>query len=406
MPSSDSINHISVGKMPQERLDNANVLIYSHDSFGLGHLRRCREIAHSLVERYKGLRVLILSGSPIIGSFDFRARVDFVRMPGVVKLRDGDYTSLNKHIDIQQTLSIRSTIITNTAKVFSPDLFIVDKEPLGLRGEVEETLRYFKSTKTRVVLGLRDIMDDPDDLKEEWARRNVGDAIDRYYDEVWVYGHELMGNPLLGVGLSDETMSRLKFTGYIMRNVPKTIGATTVLPQKPYFLVTAGGGGDGHQMIDWVLRAYESGESIPCDALIVLGPFMPLSSRNEFVKRITALENVTVRTFSADMEYLMQAASAVVSMGGYNTFCEVMSFDKKALLIPRSKPRKEQLIRAVKAKELGLLQYVDPDRGCQTNEMVAALNNLLANNKPSEAGISDMLHGLDSINDWVQDIVR
>jgi predicted glycosyltransferase len=25
------------------------VLIYSHDSFGLGHLRRCREIAHALV---------------------------------------------------------------------------------------------------------------------------------------------------------------------------------------------------------------------------------------------------------------------------------------------------------------------------------------------------------------------
>ena len=62
------------------------MLIYSHDTFGLGHLRRCRTIAHALVERYKGLSVLILSGSPIIGSFDFRARVEFVRIPGVIKL--------------------------------------------------------------------------------------------------------------------------------------------------------------------------------------------------------------------------------------------------------------------------------------------------------------------------------
>ena len=76
------------------------VLIYSHDTFGLGHLRRCRAIAHSLVEHDKDLSVLILSGSPIIGSFDFRARVDFVRVPGVIKLRNGEYTSLNLHIRV------------------------------------------------------------------------------------------------------------------------------------------------------------------------------------------------------------------------------------------------------------------------------------------------------------------
>ena len=115
---------------------DARVLIYSHDSFGLGHLRRCRTIAHSLVERFKQLSVLILSGSPIIGSFDFRARVDFVRVPGVVKLRNGEYTPLNLHLDIRETMSIRASIIQHTAEAFDPDLFIVDKEPVGLRGEL------------------------------------------------------------------------------------------------------------------------------------------------------------------------------------------------------------------------------------------------------------------------------
>jgi len=38
------------------------VLIYSHDTFGLGHLRRCRAIAHALVQPDPGLSVLILSG--------------------------------------------------------------------------------------------------------------------------------------------------------------------------------------------------------------------------------------------------------------------------------------------------------------------------------------------------------
>src|ERR1041384_5443590 len=76
------------------------VLIYSHDSFGLGHLRRCRAIAHALVDRFKGVSVLILSGSPIIGSFDFLPRVDFVRIPGVIKLHNGEYQSLGLHIEL------------------------------------------------------------------------------------------------------------------------------------------------------------------------------------------------------------------------------------------------------------------------------------------------------------------
>jgi len=144
-----------------EFLDSARLLIYSHDSFGLGHLRRCRAIAHSLVERYKGLSVLILSGSPIIADFDFRARVDFVRIPGVIKLYNGEYTSLGLHIDLGETLSIREAIIRNTTATFAPDLFLVDKEPLGLKGEMLDTLRMLKGTSTRVILGLRDIMDEP-----------------------------------------------------------------------------------------------------------------------------------------------------------------------------------------------------------------------------------------------------
>jgi hypothetical protein len=136
-----------------ERLNDARILIYSHDSFGLGHLRRCRAIAHAVVERFKGVSVLILSGSPIIGSFDFRSRVDFVRIPGVIKLSDGEYQSLGLHIDLEQTMEMRAAIIHQTALSFRPDLFIVDKEPLGLKGEVVPTLQMLKAQGTRLVLG-------------------------------------------------------------------------------------------------------------------------------------------------------------------------------------------------------------------------------------------------------------
>ena len=163
---------------------DGRVLIYSHDTMGLGHLRRCRAIAHSLVENFKQLSVLILSGSPIIGSFDFKARVDFVRVPGVIKLRNGEYTPLNLHLDIDQTLSMRASIIQHTAELFDPDIFIVDKEPVGLRGEVLETLKSLKRRGTRLVLGLRDVMDEPRLLEPEWQRKKAMPALRDLYDEI------------------------------------------------------------------------------------------------------------------------------------------------------------------------------------------------------------------------------
>src|SRR5215210_7007241 len=179
-----------------QRLEHARILMYSHDTFGLGHLRRCRTIAHSLVEHYRGLTVLIISGSTIAGAFDYRVRVDFVKVPSIIKLRNGEYTSLDRHTDLHDTLAMRQSIIRHTAESFQPDIFIVDKEPLGLRGELEETLSFLKTRGTTLVLGLREIMDAPDLLAAEWAERDVLRKIAAFYDMLWVYGPEGFHDPL------------------------------------------------------------------------------------------------------------------------------------------------------------------------------------------------------------------
>ncbi len=244
---------------------DGRILIYSHDTFGLGHLRRCRAIAHALVERYKQLSVLILSGSPIIGSFDFRARVDFVRVPGVVKLRNGEYTPLNLHLDIGEMLSMRASIIEHTADIFDPDLFIVDKEPVGLRGEVLPTLKALKRRGARLVLGLRDVMDEPRLLEPEWQRKKAMPALRDLYDEIWVYGLPQICDPLEGVALPRSVRQKMVYTGYLHREVPSH-GAPPRLPEianRPFLLVTTGGGGDGEALIVLVLRAYEHDPLLP-----------------------------------------------------------------------------------------------------------------------------------------------
>jgi len=375
------------------------VLIYSHDTFGLGHLRRCQTIAHALVEHFEHLSVLILSGSPIIGSFDFRSRVDFVRVPGVIKLRNGEYTPLNLHIDIERTLSMRASIIRHTADVFDPDIFIVDKEPLGLRGEVLDTLKLLKPRGTRLVLGLRDVMDEPRLLAPEWERKNAVPALRDFYDEIWVYGLPQICDPLEGISLPHSVRRKMIYTGYLAREAPRS-GANLRLPdiaQRPYLLVTTGGGGDGESLVDWVLRAYEHDPLLPYPALIVLGPFMNSDRQTEFIERAARLKRVETITFHNHLEALVKRAAGVVAMGGYNTFCEVLSLNKRALIIPRTVPRLEQFIRASRAADLGLVSMLADDGRHDPETMAAALRALPRRNLPSEVVVPGLLEGLENV---------
>jgi predicted glycosyltransferase len=379
--------------------NDGRILIYSHDTMGLGHLRRCRAIAHSLVERFKHVSVLILSGSPIIGSFDFRARVDFVRVPGVIKLRSGEYTSLNLHLDVEQTLKLRGSIIRHTAEMFEPDLFIVDKEPMGLRGEVLETLEMLKPRGTRLVLGLRDVLDEPRLLEPEWQRKNVLPALRELYDEIWVYGLPQICDPLEGVSLPISVRQKMVYTGYLHREVP-THGAPPRMPEitnRPYLLVTTGGGGDGEALIEWVLRAYEHDPLLPYPALLVLGPFMQPERQAEFMDRAARLKRVDAITFHSHLESLVARAAGVVAMGGYNTFCEVLSLDKRALIVPRTEPRQEQLIRASRAAELGLVSMLSDDGTYDPAVMAAALRLLPRQHRPSDIVVPGLLEGLDNV---------
>jgi predicted glycosyltransferase len=382
------------------RRHHKRVLIYSHDSFGLGHLRRCRAIAHSLVDADPAVSILILSGSPIIGSFDFRSRVDFVRVPGVIKLRNGEYVSLNLHINIDETLAMRSSIIRHTADIFDPDLLIVDKEPLGLRGEVRDTLDLLQRRGTALVLGLRDVMDDPEALESEWGRKQAIPALAEYYDEIWVYGLPQICDPLAGLPVPQSVRERMTYTGYLAR----TAGELQVAPEilgiidREFLLVTPGGGGDGEALIELVLAAYELDRDIPYPALLVFGPFMVPEHRAAFASRAARLDNVRAITFNARLESLMARAAGVVAMGGYNTFCEILSFDKRALIVPRTAPRLEQFIRTKRAAELGLLAMLSEQEGSDPRIMAAALRRLPQRQPPSAVLIPGLLDGMPAVN--------
>ncbi len=383
--------------MEIKRLEHVRILMYSHDTFGLGHLRRCRTIAHAIVERFKGVNVLIVSGSQIAGAFDFRARVDFVKIPSVIKLYNGEYDSIGEYIDLDDILEMRKLIIQRTAEAFQPDLFIVDKEPLGLRGELIPTLEMMRKQDTKTILGLRDVMDAPHLLEKEWSKNNITDKIQKYFDRVWVFGPSHFWNPLEGLKLPDGLEDKICYTGFLDRGVQLSQATDSHFLPDDYVLVTAGGGGDGSVLMEQVLAAREFDSRMDIPIVMVLGPFMKSESRERIRLRASSLANVTVIDFENRMEVLMQKAVAVVGMCGYNTFCEALSFDRKALYVPRMHPRQEQYIRASRGRELGLCEMLTPDEASIPRTLADALMQLQKISKPSKNLDASDLHGLDGV---------
>ncbi len=342
-----------------------NILMYSHDSYGLGHIRRTMAIAaHLLGPR---INILILTGSPIAGRFSFPEQIDFVRIPGMIKKTNEEYLPLSIKINARHALDIRKNIITATAKTFQPQLFIVDKEPLGLRKEVLPTLKWLQRCRpnTRAILGLRDIMDDAVTVKKDWNEKGVYQVLESLYSEIWVYGNQEFYDPIAEYDISEAISGKMYFTGYIPRKIPGKEAVRNIRKEigiqqgEKLVVVTTGGGGDGYNVMRNYVDMLESnaGNRLAFRSVLITGPFMPQKKRRKIFKRARKL-GVRTYHFHRQMETIFAAADLVVSMGGYNTLCEILSQGTLSLVIPRETPRKEQMIRAQAFKRQNLVDYI------------------------------------------------
>ncbi|MEM7179718.1 MAG: hypothetical protein AAF518_02315, partial [Spirochaetota bacterium] len=226
------------------RKNHTKILLYSHDTYGLGHLRRCYNIAKAIVAYNQDVSILIITGSRVAGLFEYPNNVDFVKIPGVVKTGKNQYATQSLNVHFAEVIKIRHKIITSVAKEFKPHIFIVDKEALGLCNELLGALEYLKSIKSKIILGLRDILDSPDVLSEEWRKKKTIETISYYYKQIYIYGRSFFYNTLQGLNLDANLQKLITYVGYMGPIDTPPIQEDT--KKSPYYLVTSGGGQDGN----------------------------------------------------------------------------------------------------------------------------------------------------------------
>jgi predicted glycosyltransferase len=340
------------------------ILLYSHDTFGLGHLRRNLAIAGRLSHALPGASLLLLSGSQAVQQFVLPSGADIIKLPAVTKLGHEHYVAQGLAVKPSEVLALRRGLILETVKSFKPDLLLVDHAPLGMRGELRPALEYLRAnlSRSRVVLGLRDILDDPAVVCRTWREQAVYPALEAFYDRLLIYGVPEVCDPITAYELPASVAARTSFCGYIRRDDPITpvdevrqeIGLGK---DDPLVLVTAGGGGDGMPLLEAYVQALRL-EPANWTSLIVTGPFMPTTERERLEELCRGLPSLVIRPFERDVPSLMHAAEAVVTMGGYNSLCEVTGSGTHALVVPRTSPRTEQLLRARAFAQLGLVDLL------------------------------------------------
>ena len=160
--------------------------------------------------------------------------------------------------------------------------------------------------------------------------------------------------------------NRVAFCGYLGRppgrEAPIDLRSRFGLHSKDKLvLLTPGGGEDGSALLECFADVLTTGREAHFHSIIVMGPEMPESSRGDIQRRLAGRADVTVLEFSDDMMSYVAASDLVVCMGGYNTVCEFLSAKRDAVVVPRVRPVREQLIRAELMANAGLFQTVHPD---------------------------------------------
>lgn len=339
------------------------VMFYSHDTFGLGHIRRTQKIANAIADSSKS--ILIACSSPMANSFSSRPGIEYLNLPGFSKQVSGEYLPRSLNIPVDEFISLRANLLLAAVKNFRPDMLIVDKEPLGVKGELLPSLRYLKEERvgTHVVCGFRDIMDERTKTVEEWKRKGVIKGLESFYDSVWVYGEEKILNFTEEYNLPPSIAEKISYTGYIQQkdNLEQEEFPLDFENNRPLVTFTLGGGGDGWSYIDVLLETLEQGLCDSYNFVLLTGPFANLATVERAKKLQTERKNLKVIEFTSNAVGLFQRSNLVITMGGYNSVCELLQMKKYPLILPRVKPREEQLIRAKVFHARGLCDYIHPE---------------------------------------------
>ncbi len=377
------------------------ILLYSHDTFGLGNIRRMLAVAAQLAADGEDRHILLITGSPVVQGVDMPGHIEWLKLPGLCRDVRGEYRVRSLPLARSRVLALRAELIRCAVEAYSPDLVMVDKSPSGVEGEFMAALKTLATRpegRPPTVLLLRDILDDGAVTRRLWERRDYHRIIADHYDLVLVAGQPDLFDVARHYGFPESTARHLRYCGYIRRPELSSIRPS---PRSGRVVVTPGGGGDGTALLQTYLTGLAQGRSRHIrESLIVMGPEMDNTAQETIRTLASRCKNVELITYHREIPRLMAQAAVLVCMCGYNTICESLALGRPVVTIPRIRPVREQIMRAHAFAARGWLHTLHPDEFCPAS-LLDAVDKQLARPLQFSADDGPDFGGLDRIAYWV-----
>jgi predicted glycosyltransferase len=322
-----------------------------YDQRGLGRTARTLDIATALTTKFSDCAILVLSNLSIVGRFRAPQGVDVVRMPSVGPAAGSGASRIS--LDRERALQIRRMLAERTVETFQPNVVVIDRDPSHLPAEMRAVLAFVreKLPKTRVVWALPDMVGAPRVVGPRWSAEGVCQTLERFCDEVWVYGVRGVFDQAREYEFPAALAEKVHYTGYLRSaSVPTHRVPNDLLrahPDRPLVLVTAGGGASGYPLISNYLDFLERvNGAATFQSVVISGPMMPARWNAALAERARQLPHVIFHRFSKQVLQYLRHSQLAISRGGYNTLCANLTYRKPAILVPDEEPPHEHLLRA------------------------------------------------------------
>lgn len=366
------------------------ILVYTHNSVGVGHAQRVYSLLKGLKEVDPTLDFLVLSGTSIPEIF-LRDGIEVIKLPSTKIIQKNGKEFLVprylKGISLQDIANLRQKIILETFEAYRPDIVIVEHNLIGQNGEMLPVLlkKWRALSSYRLVFVTRGVIDSPARIQVDINRpAHKSQSIDvaSLYDNVYVLEQKNIIDFQKEYNLKTIFAKRAKYLGpitiYNRKELAKKIERQT--KRQKQILVSLGRCGQISKIIRYVISAFEKLPSREYHLRIQLDPYLDIKILNLIKKMAQQNPSITVSGFTPNLIEHIASSELVICRAGYNTVAELLVANTKAILFPEVGRTEEEVYRAKKVSKLRNYITID-ERKLDKKKFEKIFNKMLKKKK-------------------------
>ncbi|MBI5521386.1 MAG: hypothetical protein HY910_02070 [Desulfarculus sp.] len=326
------------------------VLLYTHNSIGLGHAIRCLAVITGMRRHRPDLDFLVLTGSALPQLF-LAEQVEVIKLPSLrQELEQGQPLLRPRYmhgLPVQEVVSLRQGLILAAVEGFAPDAVLVEHYPAGLLGEALPLLAPGGAAGAGARAFALAHLGRGQPHQPPWPQAELPglDELLGAYDFLYVLDHHPGGQAegAQSWGANSRPCYLGPVTSRLASELPprQEVLARFGLAGRGMVLLSLGRGGPVLALARALLSALPQAGLGHCGAVMALDPYLAPADMAA-LQKMAQEHGAQAVPFVPYLVEAVAAADLVICRAGCNTVAELMLTGTPALVVPERHPSGEQ----------------------------------------------------------------